>query len=237
MTTFLAGVQDLATECGLASTPTAVASQTGEFGRLVKWYKDAYIDIQNRHQDSWRWLRHSFTLTTTASDDTYTYSDCTDSTSASAITRFGCWRLHDKFDPPKIYLQSAGSGSERWLSFLPWDTFKTIYKIGSQAQATGAPAHITVDPQNQIVIGPSPNGAYVLTGDYYRSAQELSADDDEPEMPSHFHNLIVWGAMIDYGYFELGQEVLGRGQKKYRTMLRKLEANQLPAMRLAGPLA
>ena len=236
MTTFIQGVQKLATECGLASSPSTVVSQTGEFARLVEWYKDAYIDIQNRHQDGWRWLRHSFTLTTSASDDAYTYSDCTDSTSASAISRFGCWKLHDPYDPPKIYLSSAGVGSERWLIWLPWEDFKLIYKIGSQSTTTGQPAHITVDPQNNILLGPSPNDVYVVTGDYYRSAQELSVDADEPEMPSQFHNLITWAAMMDYGNYEVAQEVLNRGHKKYRSMLRKLEANQLTSMRIGGPL-
>ena len=235
MTTFLEGVVDLAEECDLASAPSSVVSQTGESKKLVKWYKDAYIEIQNR--SDWRWLRHSFTVNTVASDDTYASSECTDTTTSSAISRFSKWRLADTRDPPKIYLNSAGIGTERWLIYSPWEYFKTVYKIGSQLSNTGAPAHISFDPANQLVVGPIPNGVYVVTGDYIRSPQVLAENTDTPEMPSQFHKLIVYRAMQKYGYHESAPEVIERGRFEERRMMRQLEDNQLDPIGMARPMA
>lgn len=234
MATFLSGVKDLARECGLTSKPSSVVSQTGDFEKIVEYYKNAYIELQNRHE--WRWLRHEFTLNTVSGTDKYAPGSCTDSSSSSVISRFSRWRFEDRRDPPKIYLTSSGVGGERWLIWTPWEWFKTVYKIGSQNTNTGAPAHIAIDPQNNIVLGPSPNGAYTVTGDYYRGAQVLSEDGDTPEMPSQYHMLIVYLAMEDYGYFESAPEVLSRGQARAATLMRQLEANQLEAPRLAGAL-
>lgn len=232
MATFLEIVQDLARECDLASIPSSVVSQSGEAKDMVEWSNRAYRELQNRHD--WRWLRRTATVSTTSSDDTYAPSDFTDSTDSAAISRFGSWRLTDPVDPPKIYLSSSGVGGERWLIYSPWEWFKSIYRIGTQN--TGAPVHVTIDPNNNIVLGPSPNGTYVVTLDYYMSAQALAANADTPEMPARFHDLIVYRAMEKYAYRESAGEVLARAKDEGRKLLRQLERDQLDRATFAGPL-
>ena len=158
----------------------------------------------------------------------------TDTTTSSAITRLGRWWADDEDDPPKIYLTSSGVGTQAYLCYLPWDQFKALYRIGTQN--SGTPAHISVDPQNNLVLGPKPNGIFTVTGDYQRSAQTLSADADEPEMPARFHKLPVYRAMEDYGFYESAPEVLARGQRKGAAMMRQLEADQLPPPKMPPPL-
>lgn len=234
MSTFLQLVQGLRRETGYAdSGPATVVAQTGYDERAVEWIKNSWIEIQNSAY--WRWLRKEFTLTTTASDDSYAYTDCIDVPTAAAITRFGEWLVKDGYNPPKCYLQSSGSGTEYWLTYIDWPSFRTIYQIGNQTE--GAPAHITIDPDNNLVIGPTPNDAYVITSEYQRSAQVLAADSDEPEMPSDYHMMIVYTAMEDGGYYEAGEEILARAIKKKRRLRRQLRRNQGPKMRVAGPLA
>jgi hypothetical protein len=237
MSTFLELAVDLAEEVDLASNPASVESQAGEFKKLVKWLTKSYMEIQNRAGGRWRWLRREFTVNTTSGDDSYAPGDCTDVDAATTIDRFSEWRLIDPRDPPKIYLTSTGVGGEYWLIYIPWDDFKRIYKIGSQATNTGSPAHITFDPQNNIVLGPAPNDIYTVTGDFYRSPQVLALDADVPEMPSHYHNLIVYRAMEKYGRFNAAPEVELRGRVEGRALLRQLENNQMPKMRTAAPLA
>lgn len=235
MSTFLQLCVDARRECGIpGSGPTAVTSQSGELGRIVNWVADSYIEIQNRHPD-WRWLRNGFTLTTAASDDTYAYGDANDDTTGTAITRFSHWRLNDTFDPPKIYLSSAGSGTQRWLTWTPWEAFKTLYKIGTQNE--GAPVHITVDPADNIVLGPTPDGIYVINGDYQKSAQVLAADADTPEMPSQYHMLVAWEAVIKYGHYESAGEFIATGQRNASRLMRQLERNQKTPMRIGRPMA
>lgn len=233
---FLAGVQKFARKAGATSQPSAVTSQTGEAQRLVDDYIDAYTEIQNKHP--WRWLRRGFTFNTTSGDDSYAYGDVTDVDAGTAIARFSEWRLSDPRDPPKIYLTSTGVSGERWLVYIPWEDFKRIYKIGSQSSNTSAPAHISVDPLDNIVLGPSPNGIYTVTGDFIRSAQILAADADIPEMPTQFHNLIVYKAIEKYAiYEEVAPQILAYAQSESKRMMRQLENNQCPKFRMARSLA
>jgi len=236
MSTFLELCQDAAREVGIPGVgPVTTINQTGQLGDIVRWVKNSYKEVQNRNGGHWRFLRHGFTLTTADSDDTYAFGDAVDSTTASAITRFSQWRFADRAAPPTIYLQSAGVGTQNWLIYSQWEPFKQIYKISTQVDSY--PAHITVDPQDQILLGPVPNGIYVVTGEYWRSAQILALDADVPEMPVQFHDLITWYAIENYGYLEAAPEVLARAKQKKRTFMRQLEANQLERFGKARSLA
>jgi hypothetical protein len=233
MTTFLEGVQDLARECDLPGVPASVVNQSGEYADLVRWYARALKDIERRHR--WRWLRRTATVTTTSGDGVYAPADFTDTTDAAPISRFGSWRIEDVNDPPKIGLTSSGAGGERWLVWTTWEAFKSIYRLGSQVD--GAPAHIAIDPANNIVLGPVPNAAYDLTADYIMSPQTLALDADEPGMPLQFHDLILFRAMEKYAYREAAPEVLNRAKEEGRRLLRQLEIDQLERIYWPGPMA
>jgi len=236
MSTYLSGSVDLRRECGMSGTgPAAVTGQTGDLERIVEWYAQAYTEIQNRHQD-WLWLRSTFTVDTTASDDTYAYGDVTDSRLSALITRFRRWWLYDVDGFPNVrsYLTSAGVSGEKYLLPLPWAAFRDLYKRGTQTN--NAPVHITVDPQRNLILGPKPNGIYTVTGEYQMSAQILAADGDTPEMPSDYHQLIVYEAMKKYGGFNSAPDVSSRGITDGNKLLRQLESNQRPECGLAGPL-
>ena len=233
MSTFLEAVQDLARELDLPSVPSSAEGQSGEFLDVVRWYQQAYRDIENRH--TWRWLRRTATLSTTASDGSYTSANFTDTTDSAAISRFGSWRVTDRDDPPKIYLSSAGVGGERWLIYTPWEWFKSIYDIGTQVD--GAPAHIAVDPNNNIRLGPKPDSTYVVTLDYYMSPQTLDEDEDEPAMPARYHDLIIYRAMVKYGYREAAGEVISRAKEEAARLMRQLENDQMEPWRDGGTFA
>ena len=86
-------------------------------------------------------------------------------------------------------------------------------------------------------MGLAPDAIYVLTGEYHRSAQILSADADEPEMPSDYHSLIKYQAMKYYGQYESAQEVVDRANDGIRRIMRQLIRNQGQPFRVGGPLA
>lgn len=234
--TFLELVQALRRETAYASSgPTTVVSQSGMHERAVEWIKDNYTQLQNEH--NWRWLRKEFTLTTSSSDDSYAYTDCTDVATASAISRFKKWFVNDPYNPPRCYLQSDGVGAEYWLTYIDWESFRTIYQIGTQSDS--APSHITIDPADNIVLGPTPDDTYIITGEYHRSAQILDVTDgtDSPEMPSDYHMLVVYMAMEDAGLFDVADEIISRARIKRNRIKRQLMSSELPMMRKAGPMA
>lgn len=225
-------------EAGIPGTgPTTVVGQTGQLGDLVAWLQDTWRDIQTDHSGHWRWLRRSFTLDTVASDRTYAYGDCTDVLSTTLIDRFNAWRVNDKEDPPRIYRVSSGVGNEGWMTYVPWEDYGISFRTGTQNE--GPPQFITIDPQDNLVVGPTPDGIYRITGDYWRGPQELALDADEPECPSQFHMVIVWLAMERYGLHEVSEEALAKASRFGTNLMGRLERNQGAWMRfrMAGPLA
>lgn len=224
-------------EAGISGDgPAGVTNQTGELRRIVDWVREAYDEIQMAHND-WLWLRGQFTLLTEDGKRSYAHGDAIDVQTAQPIARFSRWLVDDAEDPSKIYLQAAGVGGQFWLTYFPWEHFNTIYSIGVQQTTTSMPAHIAVSPDRKLHLGPTPNDVYVVTGDYQRSPQYLSADGDIPEMPSEFHRLIVYGALERYGLFESAPEVLARVDRHRPRLMAQLQAQQRPAHRMAGPLA
>lgn len=231
MSTFLALAQKLRQNTIDSGTgPTTVVGQTGQLGRLTQWVIDAYCDLQNE-SDLWRWLRHAFTLNTTASDGIYAYSDCTDTDAGTAIARFSHWYR----DSIKSYKQSDGVGNEAPLIWLEWERFRRLYRYGTQTNRQ--PVHVSQDPQGNLVLGPVPDAVYVVSGEFQRSPQILAADADVPEMPARFHDLIVYDALAKYGGNVVAAEALVRAQAEGGRLRSALERDQLPALTYGEALA
>lgn len=231
--------QALASEAGAsgsAAAITTVVGQTGQALRIVNWIKRSHTEIQRRH-DNWRWMRSRFTVNTVASDGEYAYSDCTDSRLSATITRFGRWIPFDDGGAAnlKIYLTSGGVSGERWLVNIPWDYFQSVYRRGPQND--GPPVHVSIDPQDNLVLGPKPDAVYTVSGEYQMSAKIFSADSDTPEFPSDFHDLVFYRAMEKAGRFSAAGEVLARGQVEGARLMRQLENDQLPNITVGEPLA
>lgn len=216
------------------TVPVTVVNQTGNLGKAVRWAADAYNELQTSN-DCWRWMRSRFTLNTVALTEEYAYSDCTDSRLSATIDRFSHWLITDRRNPPRAYLTSSGAGSQYHLQYIDWDTFCALYKIGNINPSM--PAHITIDPQDNIVLGPTPNDDYTITGEYQMSQQELSADADVPEMPSQFHMLIVYEAMIKHAGDQLAEESMARAIRESGPLRSALMARQGPVFRRGRPMA
>ena len=237
--TYLELCNDLSREAGVsgsASAITAVASQSGEALRIVNWIKQSYKEIQSKH-DCWRWMRSKWTVSATVGDGTYAGTDCTDSRLSAAITRFAHWIPFDDNGASnvRIYLTSGGVSGERYMVPLPWNNFTAIYSIGTQNNSV--PVHFSIDPQNNLVLGPLPDGTYTLGGEYQMSAKIFSADADTAEFPERFDDLIWLWAMKKYGAYHAAPEVLARWDSEGVALMRMLEANQLPALGMGEPLA
>lgn len=224
--------QELESEAvGIRSIAAFNPTASGESGRLCNWIKQAHEEIQNAFDD-WRWMRVGWTLNTVAGTDSYSYGSCTDALTGTAISRFARWYGGDLIT--SIYLQSAGAGTKRWLTWLEWDDFRQLYK--RQPIPNGSPAFWTVNPQNQIVFGPTPDGVYVVGGDYHRSPLDFTDGADTPEFPSRFHRLVVWWALMKYGLYESAPEVIARAKSEKSMLWRSLQDDQRPPTHFANPL-
>lgn len=235
MSTYLQLCVDARRECGIAgSGPTTVLAQSGEFERLVAWVRQGWVEVQNRCP-SWRWMRSRFTLATVAATASYAPAAAVDVRSGAAVSRFKRW-WWEGGDAIWIHLVADGAATERRLIPLPWRVFKDRYQVGAPP-ADGYPVNVSVDEQDNLVLGPRPNAVYSARGDFQRSAQVLAADGDVPDFRADYHQLLVYEAMKKYAGYESAPEVMTRAVVEGNRLMRQLEAEQMPRYRLGGPLA
>jgi hypothetical protein len=240
VSTLLELFQDTVRECGITTEkPSTVLNQTGELLQVLHWISDAYVELQRLRNGNWLWLKREFTLNTVAEDDTYAYGDCIDVLTGAAIDRFRDWCLDDPYDPPRIYLQSAGESTKTRMTSIRFHEYRSLY--GGSSQSSAFPQFIAVDNDKNLKLGNKPNDVYVVSSWFKRGPQVLAFNEESdnevtPEMPDH-HELIVYGAMKKYAFFNSAQEFMDRAVMESKPSMKALERSQLPSMRGARPLA
>jgi len=210
-------------EAGLSGTgPASVLSQTGEMKRIVDWVSSAYEDIQNLHQ-TWRFLRTAFSFSTIAAVQDYTPASV-------SLTDFGSWIKNDI----RIY---SSTSDEDQLIYSPWEEFRINYYLGSNRTSSGRPTVFTVKPSNAIALWAIPDAVYTVNGEYYKTAQTMSANADSPLLPTRFHMIIVWKGLMHYGAYAGADEKYAHGNNEYKKLLSMLEFDQLEDTTYGEPLA
>ncbi len=222
--TFLDLCQDVARECGVsnsqsAAVPTAVASQTGELGRIVQWTARAWRDIQGIRHWNWMWEEAALTLPVGAS------------VLAGNI-------------PSERYLtdtamRSTTTSDGRTIEYVPWDDWRRWY---SQADinAGNSPTVFSIRPDNWLTFNGIPsvaNGGDVnFTVERYKNPTQLMLDTDVPGMPPDLMDLIVYKAMLLYANFDEAGTTRATCVTEVARLERDLISRCLPQMRLGGPL-
>lgn len=221
MATYLQLCQRARQECGIAgSGPTSVISQSGDLKRIVDWVNTAWQDIQNR-EDTWQWMRASFSQALTIGQNSYTASGL-------GVSNFAMWYP----DSVKLYLTTTADESP--LTYIPYDDFYNSYMLGTIP--TGRPSYFSIKPNKSLIFYPTPDAAYTVRGDYYTGPTTLAADADIPAMPTRFHDLVWYGAMRKYAMFEAANEVYQFATQEYNRLMRNLEQDQLPDILPVEPL-
>jgi hypothetical protein len=224
MSTYLNLCKSLRTECGVSGTDTTVASGSAEWLRMVGWIAQAWIEIQEKQPD-WEWMRKNVTFNTQATKGEYTAAE-------AGVTDLGTW----KGDSFRLYLQSAGVGTEQRIGFKDYNTYRNYYLLSTRKTTYARPSEITISPSRTLMLGLIPNDIYVVSGEYWSSPITLAADADTPAMPSQFHSAIVYRAMMHYGAYEAASDVYERGEKNFKEMMAALRNHQLPSMSMGQSL-
>lgn len=221
MSTLLQLANQVREECDVsrAGDLATLSGVTGESLRIKNWVIRAWREIQMMRSD-WRWMRASYSFTTTANDGSYT------SAQAGIASRFG---LFDK-TYCSVYLTATGTTDQTELYWVEYDDFRSYYLTGTQSDTR--PQHFTIGDSNELLVGPKPDSAlYTITGYYFKSPQELSADADEPELPEQ-HDVIAYRAMRKYARFESAPEIYAEAEREERRILTSLFNKYLPAIQL-----
>lgn len=231
--TFLELCQRVFQECAVSGTLDTTIDQTGENKRIVDWTAQAYKDICQRH-DNWRFLRSDFTLSTVASTQAYLPTGATDTRLSASILEAGFDRWWD--DTLRIYLSSAGVGTQNFLGFTNYPLFRDRWLF--QSPGNQMPSTFSIRPDDDaLLLGATPDAVYVITGQYQRFPVALEADDDEPLMRAQYHMAIVWAAVKNYAGFEEDGGLYDHAQREFSPIDDSLERKELPAFELGCPLA
>ncbi len=224
---FLQLSQRLRQEAGLSgSGPTTAVGQTGMSGQVVDWINTAYIDVLSQHTN-WNFMQDDFSFETTASKREYSIAE-------TGVTDLERWKID--VGSFRIYLTSAGVATEQYLFPLFWDAYRQMYLFGATRTAEGLPSYFAVQPDKGLNFYLVPNAAYTVVGEYFKAPTEMTLDADEPIIPSQFHMIIVWRALMLYGAFDAADEKYKHGQIEYKKLLMRLEIDQLPQMTFGAPL-
>lgn len=231
MASFLTLCQRVVSDSGTieGTFPTAVTGQTGRLLKAVRWTNTAWESIQNAHA-SWRWMAGEFSGSTVATQIRYT------PTQLSIASRFGEWGVRGVCDERySIYKTATGVSDEAPLLFMPWDEFYVRRLKGTLT--SNRPNTFSISPANEFCLSPTPDAVYTVRGPYRKSAQDLAADADIPEMPTRFHNIIVDAALDMLGAHDEAMSQIPLWRLRKVRGFSDLERDQLPPIQLAGALA
>lgn len=232
MSTFLELCQKTASESGtIAGTlPAAVASQSGRLLKIVNWTAAAWVSVQNLH-NAWRFMRAEYTGTITQGTSRYTAA-------SFSLTDHAAW-LRDieseaeNYLPHSLYLTATGVSDEGAIAEISWQKWRERYGRGTQDQ--NRPIEYAISPALEFCLGPVPDAAYTLKGEYRKTAEVLALDADVPDCPARFHDIIVWRAvMLLAEHDEAPLAVAAQCRLKYLEILESLQRDQLPMIELGG---
>lgn len=179
--------------------PSTVTGQSGDYAKAITYVTMAHAEIQGMFFD-WKFLWGNATLNTSASTSEYS--------GASGLHLWNKDRVFYNNDYLDVY---------EWEDYTP-DT----------SLANGPPEFAVIRPDNQLLIVPTPDASYTITYDYWKEPKVLSANTDEPYIPSEFHDVIVGKALMLFGLHESAPEVLSLGQVIYDYWLAQLKTKELP---------
>lgn len=225
--------QKVARESGTISgvSPSAVTNQVGRLLKVVNWVNDAWLWVQNEHT-SWRWMRKEFTQDLSISTGRYTPA-------AMNITDFSHWITDDLcrgYLPVSLYLTATGVSDEGAIRQIDYGLWR--HRFGRGSQDNQRPVSYAISPLNEFCPGPIPDAVYTVNGEYHKTAQTLSANTDTPELPTRFHDVIVWRALELLAEHDEAPLAIAASRLKRIALMGALERDQLEQVEIAcGPLA
>lgn len=151
---------------------SSVSITSGYQYNLIKYVRDAWIDLQNLRKD-WPFMRSSLTFNTVA--DTNEYSLAT-----IGVTDLKRWHILQYTD---------SNGKKQPIRKMSYDYYITR-EINNDS--SGKPLRYAEDPIDRHLYLSTPDDAYTITGYYFTQPVSLSGTTDTPTLPVSYHMLIAY---------------------------------------------
>jgi hypothetical protein len=224
--TFLELCGKLAQRSGaVGSAPASVLNQTGRQAKVVDWVRTAWEMIQTEDNPDWNFLRGEFSQALSPNIMSYTPA-------ALGIPSFGRWiPATPEYQPMSIYPAGA-QDQECELRYIDYSSWRATYNRG--VHDAMKPTYWSIAPDRSFLVGPKPDQAYVVRGEYQRGAQTLVADGDVPIMPDEYHDAIVWRAAVLLAEHDEAPVARQTAVLNYDPLFRSMSRDLLPAFELGG---
>jgi hypothetical protein len=112
------------------------------------------------------------------------------------------------------------------LTEISYEDYEAMYI--HRSVENGTPIHYAIGPDEKVYLGPAPDStARTMRCRYYKGAQTLANNTDEPECPADYHWIIVYEAMKYYARREAAAEIMEDAIRNYDQEEYRLERDQL----------
>lgn len=191
MADFLQLVKDTEQESGtMSSLILTVNGATGRHGLFVSWVRNAWKLLQ-AERTTWGWQRADFTASLISGVSSY------DAPALGITGPFKSWVYDtERGNDMTVYDPDEGQDREGFLQPVEWSGFRRTYRIGSNLTRTDKPYLVSREPNQRLHFWPTPDKAYVVRGEYMKGSQVLTKDDDVPECPVEYHDIIKYQALL-----------------------------------------
>lgn len=234
--TYLELVQEATRESGASTeVPSALASVTGLQARFKRWVRQSWKELQMERPD---WYFRGEEQVIQNIESASLDEGVRVPTSLMPNTAIPSWNFVLRYD---IYLrlQNDATDNPTLLTFIPWNNWNRGYGR-SEAQLernedggeSGRPDRFTITPTGEMWINPIPDDTYEIQLFGPKKLQELSDDADEPFLPEHYHEMLVWRAVREYGMYHQDVAVAERARANYIPYKKSLDEEYMPQMTL-----
>jgi hypothetical protein len=223
MSTFLQLCQRVRQECGVAGDgPASVLNQVGVLKKIVDRTQRAWVDIQ-ASRPYWKFARNQTTFVLTPGTREYSIVD------DLAVTSL------DRFDRDATFLFEVDGNDEKALDWITYSELRARYRTFPD----GRPTKIYEGRNRTIGFERTPDKAYTLTLDYWMTPELLGQNADEPSLPEHLQDVIVWKSVMMFAGNETATELYQYAKSMYTPIYLQLVADQgeMPPTLKAYPLA
>lgn len=215
---YLQLIQRLKQECAIqGDPPTSSVGLTGIFRKLADWVSTAYVEIENG--SNWNWMYRTATLAVPAGNRNVVTAGVTPKIQA--------------LDPKLAYIYADANFK---YPVQIRDYRELLARFDTGAVLNGMPRNLAINPlDGSFYLDAVPDQPYNLLLGYWRevsylkSTPEAATDDAAvPGLPTRYHMLIVYRAMMYYGEHEGAMDVYQYGRQMYESLHTDLQAEQLP---------
>lgn len=128
-----------------------------------------------------------------------------------------------------IYIRDPSNTSNSSMTpliYVPWDEWNYRLEV---LDTRSTPQYFTESPDGYLDLWPRPDKKYLISFYYVPNVPDLTLPTDIPtNIPTEYHEAILWRAVMYYADFDHQQSVYMRARSRFLTIKNRLERDNMP---------